>query len=517
MIDYGINRRHRSRLPALLGTLAIMVVILGCSSGDDLAGTTNIPNARAYGYVTKDQHPVADATVRIRGRLHLSTPGSEPGVVFDVTTDTGGYFEVDGIPRGDYTVEIIDGSGNGALTRHRIEPYTRTAYDLGTLALRLNGSFSGSIVTDNIPDSVSLKVGLYGVERAVEVHGGRFRFENLPPSTYEYFVWSSEAYVGNHSGVTTVSEGEETHNERLFLPIDYRIDSLAVEGFLDAQGVEDFDWTNRTIVRNNRIRGIDLSGLGLSAIDSSFRTLTMIHSVNLARNPLTTFPSVLRENTGIRSLNLDSIPLDTLWPEITTLSRVNYLHINDMGLSSLPDDFDILQNLRFLLADGNAFGAIPPQVCRMPGLERISFSGNKLTTIDSCLFAIPNLEQLHLAGNSISNIPAAVGSAYNLTILNLVSNRVSTIPEAIDNCRSLRELWLYSNRLRTLPAALSRCTSLSKVFVYGNEIDSIPIELKRLPRDVFTLGGNRLCDQPDSIVAWLDDGTDDWRSNQHCD
>ncbi len=521
MIDTtNVIGRHGNRWSALLGTLAVLAMIVGisgCSSGDDLAGTTNIPNARAYGFVTKDQQPVADATVRMRERFHLSTPGNQSGAVFDLTTDSRGYFEVDGIPRGAYTVEIIDGSGNGVLVRPRIEPHNKTAYDLGTLALRRNGSFSGSIATDNIPDSVSLRVGLYGVDRVVEAIRGRFRFDSLPPSTYEYFVWSSEAYVGNHSGLTTVSEGEVTHNERLFLPIDYHIDSLAVARYLDAQRIENFDWVHRTIVRNNRIRGIDLSGLGLSAIDSSFRTLTMIHSVNLARNPLTTFPSVFVGNTEIRSLIFDSIPLDTLWPEIATLSRLSYLHINDMGISSLPDNFDILENLRFLFANGNAFATIPPAFCRIPGLERLSLSGNSLTDIDTCVFAIPHLEQLHLAGNSILKIPAAVGNANELIVLSLSSNLISSIPETIGNCRSLREMQLYSNRLRTLPAALSRCTSLSKVFAYGNEIDSIPIELTRLPRDVFTLGGNRLCDQPESIVAWLDDGTDEWRSNQKCD
>jgi Leucine-rich repeat (LRR) protein len=521
MIDPGIVfGRRGNRWTALLRGLVLFVPFVfapGCGSGDDLAGTTNIPNARAHGVVTRNGQPVADATVRIRERLHLSTPEAEAGVVFDGNTDSRGYFEIEDIPGGDYAVEVLDDSGNGALIRPRIEPQRNPKHDLGTIVLRRNGSFSGSIVTDNIPDSVSIHVGLYGLDRAVDASRGRFRFQSIPPSSYEYFVWSSDPSVGNHSGVTTVNEGEETNNQRLFLPIDYRIDSMAVSQYLHAQGIRDFDWAKRTTVRNNRIRGIDISDLGLEDIDSSFAKLTMLHSVNIGRNPLVEFPKVLGEGPPLRGLILDGIRIDTLWKEITTLSRLSYLHINDMGLLSLPDNLDTLENLRFLFADDNAFTTVPPVVCRLSKLERFRLNHNDLTTIDSCLFAVTNLEQLHLSGNSIQKIPDAVGKAGNLVVLSLSSNRITEVPEVIGNCRSLRDLGLYSNSLRTLPATLSQCASLSDVHVYGNRIDSIPIELTSLPRDVFTLGGNRLCDPPEVIVEWLDDGTDEWRENRKCD
>lgn len=516
-IEFGLTGKRLLALLIGVAAGAPFLFILGCSSGDDLAGTTNIPNARAHGIVMKDEQPVADATVRIRERLHLSTPGAEPGMVIDETTDSRGYFEIEDLPQGDYTIEILDGTGNGVLIHPRIEPRHRPEYDLGTVVLRKNGSFSGSFVMDNIPDSVSLHVGLYGVDRAVKATRGRFRFESIPPSSYEYFVWSSESSIGNLSGVTTVNEGKETNQGSLHLPIDYRIDSLAVARYLDAQGIEDFDWTKRTIVRNNRIRGIDLSDLDLSQIDSSFEALTMIHSVDAARNRLTEFPSVFVGNTQIRSLSFDGIRRDSLWPEITTVSRLSYLHINDMGLSFLPDGFDSLKNLRFLCADKNAFKQIPLPVCRMSGLERLSMVHNDLENMDSCIFELTNLEQLDLAGNSIQEIPAELGKLDNLVILSLASNLITSLPETIGYCRSLRNLRLYSNKLRTLPSTLSRCTSLSDVFAYGNEIDSIPIELTNLHRDVFTLGGNRLCDPSEKIVEWLDSGTDEWRSSQHCD
>ncbi len=499
----------------ILGFLSTLGLV-ACNAPQDIAGTTNTPNARVAGIVIRDSVPVPGATVCVRPREYLTVTGDTADLRLMAYTDSSGHFSITGIPEGRFTFEVMDSSNGGLLLRKKILPDIDSLHDFGRLELRKTGQLVGRINTENISDTVAMKVGLYGLERTSTVENGLFYFNNLPPADYEFFIASNSTFVGNYSGVTTILEDEKTVQQDISLPVDFRIDSIRVRSFLDSQRISVFDWEERIKVSANRITKINLSKLGITRLHSEIAELQTLLSINLGYNPIAEFPSPLLSMPRVNELIFSGIQVDSLWPDLQSATWLLRLTLDSMSLRSVPDNFDTLSRLCVLSMDNNEFTDIPPQIGRLPELKRLSMENNRLRRIDQSLYTAPLLEHLSLGNNEIDSLSPEIELLSGLTWLNLSGNRLKALPGTIGNLRNLTYLNLQSNLLDSLPETIGYLSSLNRAFLSSNHLRSLPLTIISLPRAPFVLFGNQLCDLSPEIVQWLDQKDTDWRASQDC-
>lgn len=433
----------------------------------------------------------------------------------DTLTDSTGRFEVRGLEAGAYTVEVSTGAGLGwVLQNFRIQAEDSVT-DLGIQDLVVTGSLRGVVNTANLPPGNRLRLGIYGLDRQAEPRpDGAFAFEGLAPANYELLVSSdSQAVTGTAAVFASVHSRAETSLDSVFLPMDYRNDSLAIAGYLKRQGITGFDWSTRVTAFTNRIRFLRLDGLGLTRLDPGIGRLFFIHSLYLDNNPLTALPDSLRR-MNLFTLSLDSVPLASLPPQVLEQTRLRSLSLSRTGLKDLPADLARLTSLTSLGLEGNGITALPPVIASLTQLTILKIGGNPLGALPDSLAALTRLEQLHIHAADLDSLPAWITNLTELTYIQAFGNKFTALPDSMGRLANLKALTLGGNQLAALPASLGSCSRLSVLRLADNHLAALPAGITALNPSDLDVTGNSLCDVPADIDTWLKTRQPDYRSKQ---
>lgn len=499
---------------------ALLAALLGACGEDRLAGgdgggmeTTNGISAII---LRPDGQAAAGVTIRIR-RADFIAEGAAPasGQGRDTLTDSGGRFEVRDLEPGAYTVEASSGDAYGWVFQNLRLPEREGVTDLGTRALEGTGSLRGVVNVANLPAGNRLRLGIYGLERQAEPDsGGAYAFEGLAPGSYELLVSSDSVPVTGKAAVfASVHAQGQTSLDSVFLPLDYRSDSLALSAYLERQGIRDFDWSARTTAYTNRIRTLRLHGLGLTALDPSIGRLGFINSLYLDGNPLASLPDSLRR-MGLFILSLDSVPLASLPPQVLEQTRLRTLSLSHTGLKDLPPGLAGLSGLASLSLEGNGMDSLPPAVFSFSQLTVLRIGGNPLDSLPEGLQALSRLEQLSVHGAGLASLPGWITGFAHLSVLQAFNNRLAALPDSLGRLSNLKVLALGRNRLASLPASLGACTRLAALRVPENLLTTLPGTLLSLDLGDVDVTGNSLCDPAPDLASWLDARTPGWKASQ---
>lgn len=140
-------------------------------------------------FTNSDHGPAVSAHVRLRPKFFLSdtnaavAAGPKPAS-FDAVTDSNGVFRLDSIQRGEYFLEVSDGSASGILIPCALTGDSAVVR-LAAAPLKPTGSVTGSIVP---PEGFAGRtyVQVYGLDRKVKADSatGKFNMDGLPQGTY---------------------------------------------------------------------------------------------------------------------------------------------------------------------------------------------------------------------------------------------------------------------------------------------------------------------------------------------
>jgi len=214
------------------------LLIASCSNKQTAGGSTvETENAVAFQVLTEAGKPAANALVKVRPSwfvLDTNTQDSLGEGSLDATTDSKGWVRCQGLPVGDYVVEVR-GNGVGALSSF-FHGDTSKQESLVDLTLKPYGHIRGMVV---LPDSAKHAwLQIFGVHRMVQTDSaGRFTLDSLPPGVLhlraiehgqesqlaEDFVLVRSEYVwdiGTLPEATLYSEDPLAWRHSLNIPVD---------------------------------------------------------------------------------------------------------------------------------------------------------------------------------------------------------------------------------------------------------------------------------------------------------
>lgn len=505
---------------ALCLLLLLLVLVMGCSI-DSVAGgsgTETTGGGLCASVKMKDGSSAQGAVVRILPSEYEPVTDS-PSLDLPVAyTDYRGRFSFSELPPGEYAVEAIVDSVGILLVRGSVRAGQTT--DLGTHALQLPGRLRVSVRRTNIPSDISLKAGLVGTRRiARALNDSTLAFDTVAPADYSVLLTSSKPEV---TGTTTlensVSENELTRVRDVSLPIDVRVDSVAVAEYLGKQGIPPpYPLETFAEIKQNRIRTLFLRNRGITQLNPEIGNLTFLDLLVLDSNALTTLPDEI-VGMGLSYISLDHNPLNQ-FPEALLKTDISAVSLDGTGITSLPPEFADFDKMKDVSMARNGLVDVPSVLFGLTTLQFLNLAGNQITHLPPEIGGLTKLEMLTLSGNTLKTVPPEIGNLKSLRHLFLYSNQIDSIPGEIGGCTSLTSIHLYQNNLVTLPAGIAGCVSLNGINIIANEIDSLPLEVMNLPADVVIKpGNNKLCNLPAVLSDWLDSHTEgDWRSSQRCD
>ncbi|MGH7455154.1 MAG: leucine-rich repeat domain-containing protein, partial [bacterium] len=155
------------------------------------------------------------------------------------------------------------------------------------------------------------------------------------------------------------------------------------------------------VATNEKVKGLDLSGLELTALPSEIGQLANLLRLNLSNNRLTTLPQEIGQLTNLMELYLHKNQLTTLPPEIGKLTNLSLLYIDKNELNSLPEEIGQLFNLRALYLYENKLNTLIPEICQLTNLTRLLLGNNKLTALPREIDQLINLKYLDLTENPL--------------------------------------------------------------------------------------------------------------------
>ncbi len=235
------------------GVIAWAALLLGgCLSAPERvaqggSGTEYTNGTLVVGWVSQSDGSAArNARVWIRPSNYLrdTSLADAPLPAPDGYSDSAGYFHVDSVPFGSYTMEVRDDKGQGLaldfdayglvtdLSRSTVNPLgslegTVSEAPVASAAPAIANATSGSAAAIASQDSVRAYVQVIGLNRVTRADAaGKFSFPDLPPGIHSIRALSSRAGLGiRQPGQVIIRSAEAT-----------RLDSLVV----DSAGTENY-------------------------------------------------------------------------------------------------------------------------------------------------------------------------------------------------------------------------------------------------------------------------------------
>ncbi len=492
------------------------------SSGGAGAETTNgIISARV---LDLNGAPIAGANVAVSpDTLLILDTGSiiEPAIwPRHTVTDSMGLFSFDSLPTEMYSIEVVTPDGRGLHFRTSVGPHSNHTF-CGQLVAQPLLVVHGSFSRDYIDSGIVLLIGIYGLNRVVEIPKGEyFRIEGIPPGTYKAVVTSSHPEVTGSEvfEITASEEDPSTWNHVPALPIVRHHDSLKIAAYLRAQGIPGSARDSVTGTFSKRVYRLDLSGRGISTIHPSIGELHMLWNIDLGENPIAALPAELKGMTNLRWFSLDSVPLEQVWSDLTEMKQLTSISLSNNNLTTLPMGLSALKSLRRLILNKNQLGSIPSEVFACSGLTELSLRYNSLDSLSPEMSRLTRLKILDIRDNRLSALPVEIGTLVSLERLLISGNALSRLPDELGNCTELTRILADGNSLTAVPASIGDLENLIHLSLKGNLLEQLPPNFIRLRLRFLNVNDNRLCNIPNELRTWIDvvSSESDWESRQDC-
>ncbi len=503
----------------LLFSLLMLNGLAGCTSGEDIAGSTNTGNARIVASVYHKGRPVSGARVYLRDEEYLALPNTPaaPGARIDITANDSGKLVLVPNKAGRYTLEVADDAGSGGVRSSISVPEGDTLIDLGRIDLERCGELEITVRTMHLDSTTSIHAGIYGMERSAHArYDGTVWFRNLPSGNYRVHLTSDRPETTGSTDLETyIAEGQTRQIDSVSFPIDYRHDSVLVVSVLNQTGIEHDAWEEMVSRVENRIRELNLSHRNITVLPPSIGTLDFLWGLNLEANPLTSLPDEFGELSRLENLDLDTTMFDTIPDVVGRCGSLRSLSIEAVGFSQLSDSLKNCRNLTSLRIGSNNLGELPGVVYELANLRVLEAEDNQLDSIHSGIGDLVRLSNLYLGRNRLSSLPETLGNLQNLSYFSIRRNRFAEFPKAITKLTNLYELFAYENQYPSIPESISNCSRLTNLYVQNNELTDLPLSITQLDISRLLIGGNRLCNVTPEVEKWIDARVDDdWRSSQ---
>ena len=254
----------------------------------------------------------------------------------------------------------------------------------------------------------------------------------------------------------------------------------------------DIDQLMADLATFTRLRHLDLSANGITALPAGLGNLTKLEVLNLSDNELTALPVDIDACPALRVLDISNT---------TDYRRGNQL-------TALPPGIGRLAALEELYAARNLLADLPEAIGDCGSLRIIDLSVNQLTAFPPALTRCTKLEQVLMAENTIASLPEeGLGRLDALEVLDLRNfffvwpdQKISTLPDDICDMAALRELHLGDHVIEELPDSIGRLATLEVLDVRNNLLAGLPESFGRLSAlEVLDLKTNELTDLPASF------------------
>ena len=185
-----------------------------------------------------------------------------------------------------------------------------------------------------------------------------------------------------------------------------------------------------SVARRYGLKGLDLSGLGLTSLPKKMSELTNLRVLSLSSNRLRKLPPLPPNliNLDVEENELSSLPvlpsglliLDAAYNALVTLPDLppglTFINAIRNDLTVLPP---LPETLRHLYIEGNRLRELPPLPA---GLIQLIANFNRLTRLPSLP---PALTEMEVANNQLTQLPALPAGIYTL---DLSKNRLQELP-----------------------------------------------------------------------------------------
>ncbi len=224
---------------------------------------------------------------------------------------------------------------------------------------------------------------------------------------------------------------------------------------------------------------LDLSGLGLKALDPFPPELGGLRELDLSSNRLSEVPAFVWNCPSLERLDLGNNRLATLPGEVGRLAALVCLDASENRLSALPQELGRCANLQELHLYSNNLASLFGIPTRFQRLRRLDLSRNQLRLPPKAEMPFPNVVELDLSNNLLDNLPNALAQLRQLFVLNLSGNHLRSA-DLLAGMSWLRELYLDNNALRDLPGEIEHWPSLRVLSAAGNPFGDLPRQFDRV-------------------------------------
>lgn len=182
-----------------------------------------------------------------------------------------------------------------------------------------------------------------------------------------------------------------------------------------------------------KIKVLDLSNFGLTAVPQRLSTYNGMVSLNLSNNSITQNFSAISGKTSIEELNLSGNQLTQIPAVVNTLTNLKTLNLAHNQLSNVLNNTSNLIQLTWLSLEDNQISEIPAALASMGRLIHLNLGRNSISGGLSALLSNAELEQLFLDHNLLEgNFPTGLLQLGKLQMLSLVSNNLTgALPETV--------------------------------------------------------------------------------------
>ncbi len=344
--------------------LLLISLFLSCSTSNVADTTSGSETTNGFCVATvydQNRNPVEGAEVYIRTESYLAdTIAVQTERKPDAVTDKEGYFRIDSISEGDYTIEIVSDikEANSFSWSTEKEP------EAVTLVLEPVVSFYGMVDRENMKSGYAIYVMIRGHEYVQKVsENGHFSFSHMPPGDFELVFISDNPEYGTARGDTVSVFPSETRDVgKFYLPFDYWRDSAVIQTILDTNGIESVEVADIVVAnKHGRIVQVDFTGLPVSTIPDEIADLRIKH------------------------LRLDSCNMDTLPAIIGEMSTLTILAFKGNNIRRIPENFGQLNHLNRLNMAKNLIDSLPESLINLVDLEYLLVAHNRLKDVPTPL------------------------------------------------------------------------------------------------------------------------------------
>jgi photosystem II stability/assembly factor-like uncharacterized protein/Leucine-rich repeat (LRR) protein len=312
-------------------------------------------------------------------------------------------------------------------------------------------------------------------------------------------------------------------NQPLAQTYDIISDRTAVQAILDSNGMTTTSWGDVSVVRNNRIAELTLTGIHV--LPDTVKVLTALEKLTII-DSLTTLPQSLGKLHNLRTLAITRCRITALPDTMSSMDSLKVIRLYAAPIRKFPITALCPPRLDSLFITKTFYDTLPVSISGIASLKALSVDSTPISYISNDIGDLKALTSLTIKNeDSLPVLPDSVGALSNLRTFNVSANpRLSALPLSICKLKWLTSINIYHDAITILPDSISTLLLLDTLDIEYNNIRSIAESFSYSYIKTIFPGKNAIC--PDalssSLRAWMnahaqsDKAPGTWDQNQNC-